>query len=193
MGGPSVGPAYSSSLASSTHQRQRRAPTNRRRKLSLRQEAENEVHKRSRSAIGATTISKDQPPSGKQIHEALETSPLLAWATVFPTLTEWHLLNDLKTIGTRQGQKPFEELGLILQRTQRIGTPKVQSRFASSVRAWKLSPHFTHQAIEAHRIWNRLRTLTMLYHSRNSGKLLEKPKTSKALKIWPFSSIESRS
>ena len=75
--------------------------------------------------------------------------PLLAWATDFPTFTEWHLLNDFKIIGTRQNQKPFEELGLILQRIQRIGTPKVQSAFARSVRAWISSPHFTHQAIEA--------------------------------------------
>ena len=36
-----------------------------------------------------------------------------------------------------------------MQRIQRIGTPKVQSAFARSVRAWISSPHFTHQAIEA--------------------------------------------
>ena len=148
-GGPSVGPAYPLSLASSTRQRQRRAPTSRKRRLSLRQEAESGVHKRSHPVIGSTTISKDQPQSGNQIHEASETSPLLAWATEFPTFTEWHLLDRFKTIGTRQGQKPFEELGLILQRIQRIGTPKVQSAFARSVRAWISSPHFTHQAIEA--------------------------------------------
>ena len=148
-GGSSVGPAYPSSLASSTHRRQRRAPTNNKRKLSPRQETENKVHKRSHSAIGSTTISKDQPQSEKQIHEVTETSPLLAWATEFPMFTEWHLLNDFKTIGTRQGQKPFEELGLILQRIKRIGTPKVQSAFARSVRAWISSPHFTHQAMEA--------------------------------------------
>ena len=148
-GGPSVSPAYRPSLASSTNQRQRRAPTNRKRKLSLRQEAENDVHKRSNSATGSTTISRDQPQSEKQIREAPETSPLLTWATEFPTFTEWHLLNEFKIIGTRQGQKPFEELGIILQRIQRIGTPKVQSAFARSVRAWISSPHFTHQAIEA--------------------------------------------
>lgn len=63
--------------------------------------------------------------------------------------TGWHLLNDYETIGTRQDQKPFEELGLILQRIERIGTPKVLSAFARSVRAWISSPHVTHQAIEA--------------------------------------------
>ena len=146
-GGPSAGPAYPPSLASSTNQRQRRAPTNRKRKLSLRQAAENDIHKRSNSAAGSTNISKDRTQSEKQIRDASETSPLLAWATEFPTFTEWHLLNDFKIIGTRQGQNPFEELGLILQRIQRIGTPKVQSAFARSVRAWISSPHFTHQAI----------------------------------------------
>ena len=149
VGGPSDGPAYPSSLASSTHQKQRGAPAKRKRKPSLQHEPEDVVDKRSRSSAGTVTTTKTQSQSEKQVREAAEVSPSLAWATEFPSFTEWHLLNDFKTIGTRQGQKPFEELGLILQRIKRIGTPKVQSAFARSVRAWVSSPHFTHQAVEA--------------------------------------------